>query len=110
MNEITHYLTADGHDPFQAWLEKVKRKDLPASMRVLTRINRLAAGNAGDVKSVGEGVFELRITYGPGYRVYYACIENKLVMLLAGGTKQRQSADIEQAKAFLADYRKRVER
>jgi putative addiction module killer protein len=71
-------------------------------------IIQLAAGNAGDTKSVGDGVWELRITYGPGYRVYYAKVGTRLVMLLVGGTKQRQQADIEQAKAFLADHKRRA--
>lgn len=107
MIELTHYLTADGHDPFQAWLDAAKAKDRRAAMRVLTRLNRLAAGNAGDTKAVGDGVLELRIDYGPGYRVYYAKVGRRMVMLLIGGTKQRQQADIEQAKAFLADHRRR---
>ena len=79
-------------------------------MRVLTRLNRLVAGNAGDTKSVGDGVMELRIDYGPGYRVYYAKVGRQLVLLLTGGTKKRQQADIEQAKAFLVDYRKRFKK
>ena len=107
MIELTHYLTADGHDPFQAWLDATKAKDRRAAMRVLTRLNRLVAGNAGDTKAVGDGVQELRIDYGPGYRVYYAKVGRRMVMLLIGGTKQRQQADIEQAKAFLADHRRR---
>ena len=110
MMELTHYLTADGHDPFQAWLDATKAKDRQAAMRVLTRLNRLAVGNAGDTKSVGDGVLELRIDYGPGYRVYYAKVGRRLVMLLIGGTKKRQQADIEQAKAFLADHRRRARR
>ncbi len=77
-------------------------------MRVLTRLSRLATGNAGDAKAVGNGVLELRIDYGPGYRVYYAKVGHHVVMLLAGGTKKRQQADIEQAKAFLADHRRRA--
>ncbi len=110
MIELTHYLTADGHDPFQAWVNAVKAKDRMAAMRVLTRLNRLAAGNPGDAKAVGGGVLELRIDYGPGYRVYYAKVDGRVVMLLAGGTKKRQQADIEQAKAFLADHRRRAQR
>lgn len=106
--ELTHYLTADGHDPFQAWLDTTKSKDRQAAMRVLTRLNRLAAGNAGDTKAVGDGVLELRIDYGPGYRVYYAKVGRRLMMLLIGGTKKRQQADIEQAKAFLKDHRRRA--
>lgn len=108
MIELTHYLTADGYDPFQHWLDEVKAKDQQAAMRVLTRLNRLAAGNPGDSKSVGAGVFELRIDYGPGYRVYYAKIGQRWVMLLAGGSKKRQQSDIEQAKAFLEDHHRRV--
>lgn len=107
MLELTHYLTADGHDPFQAWLDATKAKDRQAAMRVLTRLNRLAAGNAGDTKPVGEGVLELRIDYGPGYRVYYAKAGNRLVILLTGGSKKQQQADIDQAKAFLTDHRRR---
>lgn len=108
MLKLTHYLTAEGHDPFQAWLDDVKGKDRQAAMRVLTRLNRLGAGNAGDTKAVGDGVLELRIDYGPGYRVYYAKVGRSLVMLLIGGTKKCQQADIEQAKAFLADHRRRA--
>tara|TARA_A100001391_G_scaffold217_2_gene484 strand:+ start:1015 stop:1344 length:330 start_codon:yes stop_codon:yes gene_type:complete len=105
--ELTHYLTVDGHDPFQHWLEALKRKDRRAAMRVLTRLNRLALGNPGDSKSVGGGVMELRVDHGPGYRVYYARVGETLVLLLTGGGKQRQQWDIEQARSRLADYRKR---
>lgn len=108
MIELTHYLTADGYDPFQAWLDALKGKDRHAAMRVLTRLNRLAVGNPGDSKPVGGGVLELRIDYSPGYRVYYAKVGQRLVMLLTGGSKKRQQADIEQAKAFLADHRRRI--
>ncbi|MGM0833815.1 type II toxin-antitoxin system RelE/ParE family toxin [Halomonas qinghailakensis] len=80
-----------------------------AAMRVLTRLNRLATGNAGDAKTVGDGVMELRIDYGPGYRVYYAKVGRRMVMLLVGGTKKRQQADIDQAKAFLNDHRRRAQ-
>ncbi|WP_035204358.1 type II toxin-antitoxin system RelE/ParE family toxin [Isoalcanivorax pacificus] len=105
--ELCHYLTSDGHDPFQSWLDALKRKDRQAAMRVLTRLNRLASGNPGDSKSVGAGVMELRIDYGPGYRVYYARAGNQLVLLLSGGSKKRQQADIEQAKEWLSDFQER---
>ncbi|MCI5151291.1 MAG: hypothetical protein D3916_18220 [Candidatus Electrothrix sp. MAN1_4] len=68
-----------------------------ATSRILVRIKRLADGNPGDVKSVGEGVSELRIHYGPGYRVYYTKIDDEIVLLLAGGTKSTQSGDIKKA-------------
>ena len=80
---------------FANWLDKLR--DIQARVRVLVRIKRLAEGNAGDAKSVGEGVFELRIHYGPGYRVYYTKIGHEIVLLLAGGDKSTQSDDIRTA-------------
>jgi len=77
---------------FAEWLDGLG--DVRARARVLVRIERLAAGNPGDVKAVGEGVSELRIDYGPGYRVYYKKLGNKLVILLAGGDKNTQEKDI----------------
>ena len=71
--------------------------DIRARARILVRIERLAAGNPGDVKSVGEGVSELRIDYGPGYRVYYKKQGQKVVILLAGGDKSTQPKDIKTA-------------
>ena len=80
---------------FSKWLDKLN--DIHARARILVRIERLAIGNPGDVKPVGEGVSELRIDYGPGYRVYYKQCESKLVILLAGGDKRTQSRDIKTA-------------
>lgn len=77
---------------FAEWLDGLG--DVRARARILVRIERLAAGNPGDVKAVGEGVSELRIDYGPGYRVYYKKLGNKLVILLAGGDKSTQEKDI----------------
>lgn len=77
---------------FARWLDELR--DLQARARVQIRIERLAAGNAGDVKPVGEGVSELRIEYGPGYRVYFKQAGAALVILLAGGDKSTQSSDI----------------
>jgi len=71
--------------------------DIRARARVLVRIERLAAGNPGDVAAVGEGVSELRIDYGPGYRVYYKQFGKSLVILLAGGDKHTQTKDIKTA-------------
>lgn len=78
------------------WLDKLR--DIQARSRVLVRIKRLADGNPGDVKSVGEGIYELRIHYGPGYRVYYTKIDDEIVLLLVGGNKSTQSSDIEKAQ------------
>jgi putative addiction module killer protein len=72
-------------------------QDIRARARILVRIERLAAGNPGDVKAVGEGVSEMRIDYGPGYRVYFGKTGQKVVILLAGGDKKTQSKDIKTA-------------
>ena len=77
------------------WLDSLR--DVHARARVLVRIERLAAGNPGDVRPVGEGVSELRIDYGPGYRVYFKKRGRMIVVLLAGGDKRTQSRDIETA-------------
>ena len=80
---------------FVKWLDRLH--DVRARARILVRIERLTAGNPGDVKSVGEGVSELRIDYGPGYRVYYKKQGQKVVILLAGGDKSTQAKDIKTA-------------
>ena len=80
---------------FARWLDGLR--DVRARARVQVRIERLAAGNPGDVQPVGEGVSELRIDYGPGYRVYFKTIGREVVILLAGGDKRTQSADIKAA-------------
>ena len=82
-------------ETFAKWLDALK--DIRARARILVRIERLAAGNPGDVKPVGEGVSELRIDYGPGYRVYYKKHGRQMVILLAGGDKRSQSKDIKTA-------------
>ena len=82
-------------ETFAKWLDALK--DIRARARILVRIERLAAGNPGDVKPVGGGVSELRIDYGPGYRVYYKKHGRQVVILLAGGEKRTQSRDIKTA-------------
>jgi len=82
-------------DVFAAWLDGLK--DNRARARVQVRIERLIAGNPGDVEPVGEGISELRIHHGPGYRVYFKKRDNELLILLAGGVKSTQSADIKTA-------------
>ena len=82
-------------DIFVRWLDELG--DLQARARVLVRIERLAAGNPGDVEPVGEGVSELRINYGPGYRVYFKQRGRELIILLAGGDKSTQARDIKTA-------------
>jgi len=82
-------------ETFATWLDGLR--DMQARARIQARIERLVMGNAGDVKSVGEAVSEMRIDYGPGYRVYYIRRGRNLVILLAGGDKRTQAADIKTA-------------
>lgn len=82
-------------DTFAKWIDALR--DIRARARILVRIERLSAGNPGDVRPVGEGVSELRIDYGPGYRIYFKKIGQKIVILLAGGDKRTQAKDIKTA-------------
>lgn len=88
-------------DRFAKWLDGLA--DLAARARIQVRIERLAAGNPGDVRAVGEGVSELRIDYGPGYRVYFVPRGSDVVILLAGGDKRTQTADIRTALRLARD-------
>ena len=88
---------------FDRWLRTLK--DRRAAARVQVRIDRLAAGNPGDVKPVGSGISELRIDYGPGYRVYYLREGHRLILLLCGGDKSSQQQDIEEAKRIATDWK-----
>ncbi len=86
---------------FAKWLRGLR--DVRARARVLVRVERLGAGNPGDVKSVGHGVYELKIDYGPGYRVYYKQQGRAIVILLSGGDKRTQAKDIKRAIQLAAD-------
>ena len=102
--EIWEYLKPDGSCPFRNWLKSLK--DINARARIRVRINRICLGNFGDCKSVGSGVSEFRIDYGPGYRVYFGRVGKKLVLLLCGGSKKNQEKDIKLAKEYCNDYKK----
>lgn len=104
MIEVLQYEAEDGSCPFADWFDRV---DVSAALKVRTAIARMEAGNFGDVKSVGEGVSERRIDFGPGYRLYFGRDGQDLILLLVGGTKRRQQADIDRAKALWADYKER---
>jgi putative addiction module killer protein len=83
-------------DEFDSWLSAL------AIAKITSRIERLGMGNAGDVKAVGEGVSEMRLTYGPGYRVYYKQTGKKIILILCGGDKSTQDNDIKRAKEIAA--------
>lgn len=102
---IVLYVDARGLAPFGAWLGTLSDREATARIRV--RLERLRLGNQGDSRTVGEGVVELRIHHGPGYRIYIARFARETVVLLGGGSKKTQSRDITQAKARWADFRRR---
>jgi putative addiction module killer protein len=103
--KILHYVDATGCDVVTEWLSRLP--DSMARARILARLDRLAAGNFGDCKPLHGGVSELRIHHGSGYRVYYARVGKAMVLLLCGGDKRRQQADIERAIDYLDDWRMR---
>lgn len=99
------YETRDGKSPFKSWLRRLR--DQKAKQRIRARIARVRLGNFGDSRPVGDGVVELRIHYGPGYRVYLGRDGDELVILLVGGDKSAQQRDIARAKAYWKDYREK---
>jgi len=104
MLEVRYYLSLEGRSPFATWFNDL---DPQARAKVTTAVARLEQGNFSNVKGVGEGVLEYRIDFGPGYRVYFGKDGEVLVILLTGGTKKRQQRDIDAAKAFWSDYKRR---
>ncbi len=105
MIELHYYLTTSGKNVVETWLDSLK--DDKTEARIAARLTRLAAGNFGDCKPLQEGVWELRIDLGPGYRLYYAMVGKACVLLLCGGDKRKQSADIAKAIEYLNDYKRR---
>ena len=105
MHEIIHYLDEAEHDLYQSWLESLR--DRVAKVAIIKRVARMEVGLFGDCKSLREGVWELRVDVGAGYRVYYAHIGNRVILLTSGGDKQTQDRDIERAVAPLRDWKER---
>ena len=99
---LRHYLTMEGNDVIVDWLRVLG--DRQAVSRIICCLDRVRYGNFGDHKSVGEGVWELRIHYGPGYRVYYCFEGDTIILLLAGGEKHAQQSDVKAAKKRKAEY------
>jgi putative addiction module killer protein len=105
--EIRHYLSSTGRDPYQSWLDRLK--DLRARVAIQRRVDRFAAGHFGDHKPCRAGVWEVRVDVGPGYRIYYARDGRTIVLLLCGGDKSTQAADVDTAVKYWMDYQRRSE-
>lgn len=103
--DIQIYVTEGGRTPFSEWLASLR--DTKARAKIRVRLDRVSLGNLGDCHGVGDGVQELRIDYGPGYRVYFGQLGSTIVLLLCGGNKSTQANDIEQAKHYWNEYRRR---
>ena len=103
--QLEIYSTNDGKEPFEDWMKALK--DVAGRAAIRARLERVEEGNFGDHESVGDGVFELRINFGPGYRVYYGQDGKVIVLLLNGGDKSTQEKKIKKAKKYWQDYQER---
>ena len=104
MITIKEYIDSKGLNPYAKWFNRL---NAPAAARVVTALVRIEQGNFSNTKSVGEGVLESRIDFGPGYRIYFGRDGDQIVILLAGGTKKRQQKDIAAAKVLWKEYKRR---
>ncbi|MBF0565507.1 MAG: type II toxin-antitoxin system RelE/ParE family toxin [Nitrospirae bacterium] len=103
---IEIYVTEDGRIPFLDWLNSLK--DVKGRAKIRVRIDRLSVGNFGDCRAIGSGVYELRIDYGPGYRVYFGQASSDIMLLLCAGDKDSQKADLKKALLYWEDFRRDV--
>ena len=106
--KIKIYQSPSGKAFFSEWFTSLK--DIRAKALINNRILRLATGHFGDVKAVGNGVFEMRVHYGAGYRIYFANKRNAIILLLSGGIKKTQSLDIKKARDLLQEYEEHYEK
>lgn len=106
IKELINYVTSKGKIPFQDWLRLFK-KDVKTRSRIIARLQRLEKGHYGDSKHVGKGVFELRLHFGSGYRIYFAEEGMHIILLLCGGDKSTQSEDILKAQRYWQKYKTR---
>ncbi len=104
MIDVREYIDPRGRNLYKLWFDRLNPQ---AAAKVATAVTRLALGNVSNVKGVGSGVFEIRIDFGPGYRVYFGKDGERLVILLGGGTKKHQQYDINAAIAGWQDYKRR---
>lgn len=102
MIRLQEYLDVNGRNEYRTWFDGL---DVAAATKVTVALERIAAGNTSSMKSVGEGVSEYKIDFGPGYRIYFGKDGDRFVILLGGGTKKRQNQDIENAKAAWSEYK-----
>ena len=100
--ELQIYHDPNGREPFTEWLKSLR--DQRIRKRIQTQIHRIESGNLGDHKPVGDGVFELRLHFGAGYRIYFGEVDNTIILLLCGGDKSSQDRDIERAKVYWQEY------
>ncbi len=107
MIAVREYVDLEGRSPYARWFNRLNS---PAAAKVTTALVRLELGNLSGVKGVGAGVFEHRIDFGPGYRIYFGKDGETLVILLGGGTKRHQRQDIETARSHWQDYKRRKRR
>lgn len=104
--QILFYVDAEGNEPFLIWLNQLR--DVQGRRRILNRLLRVQEGNYGDVAPIGEGLSELRLFFGPGYRIYFGEDAENIVVILYGGDKSSQTRDIEDAKAYWKEYQSRA--
>jgi len=104
MVEMREYLDADGRSPYAAWFERLNRE---AAVKVAAALARMQQGNWSNAKGVGAGVYEYRVDFGPGYRIYFGKDGDRMVILVGGGAKKRQQQDIQTALARWQDYKQR---
>ncbi len=107
MVEIRHYMTPDNKDVYLDWLRKLR--DTTARIAIDRRVNRVELGNFGDHRFCRDGVWELRVDVGPGYRVYYAVASGEIVLLMCGGDKRTQVTDIDRACEYWRDWQRRTD-
>ena len=105
MFELLRYQGKDGREPLTVWLHRLR--DRQAHAHVLARLDRLENGNFGQCRALQSGVWELKIDHGPGYRVYYSQVGKTILLLLCGGDKRTQQADIERAVMYWKEFRSR---
>ncbi len=104
--EVRQYTTLDGRKPFEEWAESIR--DTKTHTKVLGRISRVRRGNLGDHQHLDGGLYELKIDYGAGYRIYFGEVNRRKILLLWGGSKRTQSRDIQRARGYWEEFKKRT--